>query len=303
MISLTMLEPPILNPRPTVVADEEARKLGIGHEWDQPDIRRNPKLWLKLYIEGLTLHRRSFALAARADRILDLGCAGGWFSIELARKRSDIQVDAIDTDGRLLDWGRYYLERLSAVGKAVGKVRFSETDVDEFPWDEHEEEYDLIHAGFILSRTKKPVEALGGIYRALKPGGWLIYHDATDPPSRNLNRLARLQHALSNWSNISSDPWSWRRAWERRYRFDRVRAKARAGEPTEKDVVRRLEELFAMRFHERRRAILDLYLASFSKKNETRRSMMIPLVKLCDDVLCRTDLLVGATRYVLGQKR
>lgn len=303
MISLTKVEPRLLNPRPTVLLDSSAPLPGHGRGWDQPDIKKNPKFWVKFYLEGLTLHRRSLALAHRADRVLDLGCGGGWFSIALANKRADVQVDAIDTDGRLLDWGRYYMDRQIAEGKPVGKIRFSETDVDDFPWGDHEEEFDLVHAGFILSRTKKPIEALSGIYKCLKPGGWLIYHDCTDPPSRNLNRLARMQHSLVNWKDASSDPWSWRRKWERRYMFDKVRAKARRGEPEEKEVVRRLEELFAMRFHERRRAYLDIYLATIKQKNRVRKSLMVPAVKLMDDILCRTDMLVGATRYVLGQKR
>ena len=300
MISLTKLEPPILNPRPTVLNEGLGQS---GRMWDQPDIRRNPKLWLKLYLEGLTLHRRSLALAARADNILDLGCGSGWFSIELAQKRADVNIHAVDTDGRLLDWGRYYVERLNNEGKKLGPIHFAQTDVDEFPWEDHEEEFDLVHAGFILSRLKNPAEALTGIYKSLKPGGWLIYHDCTDPPSRNLNRFARFQHSLEKWKDISSDPWSWRRKWERRYRLDKVRAKSRSDEPTEKEMVRRIEELFAMRFHERRRAFLDMYLSTFTKSNKNRRSLLIPLVKFVDDAMVRTDMLVGATRYVLGQKR
>jgi len=95
---------------------------GMSRHWDQPDIKKNPNYWLKLYLEGLTLHRRSFALAARADRILDLGCGGGWFSIHLARKRNDLLIDAVDTDGRLLDWGRLYVDRLNTKGENLGKI-------------------------------------------------------------------------------------------------------------------------------------------------------------------------------------
>jgi SAM-dependent methyltransferase len=303
MISLTKIEPPLLFPRPAVLIDGEDTIPGLSRRYDQPDIKINPRYWAKFYLEGLTLHRRSFALASRADRILDLGCGGGWFSIALAKKRSDILVDAVDTDGRLLDWGRLYMDRLNVEGRNPGKVRFSETDVDEFPWDEYEEEFDLVHAGYILSRAKNPIEALDGIYKVLKPGGWLIYHDCTEPPSRNLNRLARFQHALVGSYNKSSDPWSWRRRWKRKYLFDTVRAKARHAEPKECDVVRRLEELFAMRYHVRRRALLDMALKSKPKSTFGRQAFYIPILKFVDDMLCFTGQLVGATRYVLGQKR
>lgn len=301
MLSLTKVEPAVLNPRPTLPTGESFHS--GGRYWDQPDIRRNPKLWLKLYLEGLTIHRRSLALAYRADRVLDLGCGGGWFSIALANKRSDVVIDAIDVDGRLLDWGRYYAEARMVQAGTFGRIRFSETDIDEFSWQDHEEEFDLVHAGFILSRAKRPLEALAGIYKVLKPGGWLIYHDCTDPPSRNLNRLARVQHALEKWKDDTSDPWSWRRVWERRYRLDKVRAKSRTAQPTEQEVLRRLEELFAMRYQEQRRALLDMYLATFTTSNQPSRMFWLPAVKFLDDALCWTGVLVGGVRYVLGQKR
>jgi SAM-dependent methyltransferase len=301
MISLTKIEPRILFPRPNFAIDEHTPET-FEYKWDRPDIKRNPKFWLKLYLEGLTLHRRSFALAARADNVLDLGCGSGWFSIALAQRRSGVSIDAVDKDGRLLDWGRYYMDRLKAEGNGVGKVRFSEADIDEFPWQDYEEKFDLVHAGFILSRLNNPSEALNGIYKSLKPGGWLIYHDATDPPSRNLNRLARMQHYMDHWKDASSDPWAWRRVWERRYRYDVVRAKARTSEPEEKEVIRRLEELFAMRFHDRRRPTLDLFLSVY-KADSTKWALLLPLFKFCDDFCCWSNLLVGGTRYVLGQKR
>jgi SAM-dependent methyltransferase len=303
MISLSKIEPPLLFPRPAVLTDGEDLMPGLSRRWDQPDIKINPRYWAKFYLEGLSLHRRSLALAGRADRILDLGCGGGWFSIALAKRRSDIVVDAVDTDGRLLDWGRLYVDRLNAEGRNPGKVRFSETDVDEFAWDEYEEQFDLVHAGYILSRCNDPIEALNGIYKVLKPGGWLIYHDCTAPPSRNLNRLARFQHALVSVYNKSSDPWSWRRRWELKYLFDMVRAKARRSEPEESEVVRRLEELFAMRYHVRRRALLDMALKSRPKRTFGRQALYLPMVKFVDDMLCFSGQLVGATRYVLGQKR
>lgn len=303
MISLSTIEPAILNPRPNLVVDNEASVSRVSERWDQPDIKKNPRYWLKMYLEGLTLHSRSLALASRAKNVLDLGCGGGWFSIALAQRRPDLRVEAIDIDKRLLDWGRFYLERLISQGKSVGEVRFTEQNVDEFPWDEYEEAFDLVHAGFILSRVSKPEDALSGIYKVLKPGGWVIYHDVTDPPSRNLNRISRLQHTFEKWKDASSDPWSWRRKWERRYRWDIARIKARGSNPDEKDVIRRFEELFAMRFHERRRALLDMFVKEQRRKKSTTYAALIPFIKLFDDILCRTDLLVGGVRYVLGQKR
>ena len=58
-----------------------------------------------------------------------------------------------------------------------------------------------------------------------------------------------------------------------------------------------------MRYHTRRRALLDLALKSKPMATFSRQAMFVPMVKLVDDILCYTDQLVGATRYVLGQKR
>lgn len=299
---LPKLEPPILFPRPAVV-DEEGRGSG---PWlrltDYPDIRRNPRLWLKLYLEGFTLHSRSLALAGRSERVLDLGCGSGWFALAAARQNPRIEVEALDNDGRLLDWGRLYSDRLRNQGVKLGSIAFREVDLADYPWSEVEESFDLVHAGFILSRCEDPGAVLQGVYRALRPGGWLIYHDATEAPEGNLDQLARLHHAWAKWRDPSSDPWSWRRLWKQRYLFDTVRTFARHRDPSESHVMGRLEELFAIRYQERRRALLDLYLRMGRKKPQ-RHALLLPLAKLTDDLLTRTGVMQGACRYVLAQKR
>lgn len=301
MLALPKIEPTILFPRPAVL-DED----GSGGPWlratDNPDIRRNPRLWLKLYLEGLTLHRRSLGLARRSERILDLGCGCGWFALAVAHAHPKAQIDAIDTDGRLLDWARYYYDRLQNQGARLGTITFAETDVASYPWAEMEDQLDLVHAGFILSRCANPGEVLEGIYKALKPGGWLIYHDATEPPAGNLDQIAKLHHHLVRWRDPTSDPWSWRRLWRQRYLFDTVRTFARHKDPGESHVLGRIEELFAIRHQERRRSVLDLYL-TMGRKKPYRHALLLPLAKLADDLLTRLGLMQGACRYVLAQKR
>lgn len=293
---MVTIESPVLFPRPS--KDSSL----VRSPTDQPDLVRNPKFWLKMFIEGFTLHTRSLALAKRAERVLDLGCGSGWFALAVAKRNPEARIDAIDTDGKLLDWGRYYSDHLRNSKKQIGRIAFKEIDVDEFPWADCEEEYDLIHAGFILSRCKEPNEALQGMYRALKPGGWLIYHDCTDPPSRNLNRLTKWDHKWSRLTNPASDPWETRRKWQYRYLYDLVRSKARKSEPRENQVLTRLEELFAIRFQQRRRAFLDLYVTNRRKKKKNYY-VLLPVVKFLDDILLRLRYFHGSCRYVLAQKR
>ncbi len=302
MQALPSIEPTILFPRPAVFDNDGSGTGPWLEHTDHPDLRRNPKLWLKLYLEGLTLHRRSFALAKQSSQILDLGCGGGWFSIAAARANPGASIQAVDLDGRLLDWGRYYFDRLKNQGERIGDISFVESDVVKLPWEEMEDSLDLVHAGFILSRCKEPGEVLQGIYKALRPGGWLIYHDATEPPAGNLDRLAQLNHFWVKWRDPSSDPWNWRRIWRQRYLFDTVRMLARHTEPTESHVLTRLEELFAIRFQERSRSVLDLYLR-MGRKTPQRHALMLPLTKLADDLGTRFGVVQGACRYVLAQKR
>lgn len=302
MQALPALEPTVLFPRPGVL-NEDGTGAGPWSELtDHPDIQRNPRLWLKLFLEGLTLHRRTLNLAKRSSDILDLGCGGGWFSIAVARANPLARVEAVDKDGRLLDWGRYYLDRLKNKGGRLGQVSFVQSDLADLPWGEMEEKFDFVHAGFILSRCKDPGEVLQGIYKALRPGGWLVYHDATDPPDGNLDRLARMNHQWAKWKDPSSDPWSWRRIWRQRYLFDTVRTLARHSEPSESHVLTRLEELFAIRHQERRRAVLDLYLR-MGRKTPQRQFLLLPLAKFADDLSTRLGFTQGACRYVIAQKR
>lgn len=302
MLALPKIEPTILFPRPAVVDDDGTAAGPWLQMTDHPDIRRNPRLWLKLYLEGLTLHRRSLALARSSERILDLGCGGGWFAIAAARSNPKACIDAIDMDGRLLDWGRYYFNRLQHQGLKMGSIAFKEANVADYPWSDVEEQVDLVHAGFILSRCSDPGEVLQGIYKALKPGGWLIYHDATEPPAGNLDQLARLHHWWAKWRDPTSDPWGWRRLWRQRYLFDPVRTFARHSDPTEAHVLSRIEELFAIGFQTRQRALIDLY-SRMGRNKPYRHALLLPMVKLGDDLSTRLGLVQGACRYVLAQKR
>ncbi len=301
MLSLTKTEPHLLFPRPAIVERSQG-SYSLERWLDQPDLRHNPRLMLKLFLEGITLHRRSFALASRAERVLDLGCGGGWFSIAVGRANPRSSVLGLDSDQRLLNWGQFYWEHLKRQGKVQAELEFQAVQIENFPWTEHEESFDLVHAGFILSRCKDPGAVLQGIYSVLRPGGWLIYHDCTDPPPENLDALARWSHLGAKWREPSSDPWSWRRLWEQRYRFDVVRALARTKEPDEQHVVRRLEELFAIRFQERRRAFLDIFLRR-TNRSPVMQSVLLPTVKFTDDLVRRLDILQGACRYINAQKR
>lgn len=302
MQAIPKIEAGLLFPRATVVD-----KTGVGTgPWlgltDQPDLRLNPKLWFKLFVEGLTLHSKSFALAKKSERILDLGCGGGWFAIEAARGQVATQVVAVDIDASQIGWAKGYYSHLEDKGVKMGRISFLELDIANFPWQENEQGFDLVYAGFILSRVSEPDQVLERIYKALRPGGWLIYYDATEPPAKNLDVLARAQHRLTSWRDPASDPWAWRRFWLQRYRYDIVRTLARSKEPSEGDVMSRLEELFAVHHQERRRSFLDMYL-SRGGAHTFLRAALIPTFKFADDLITRIGLLDGACRYVLAQKR
>lgn len=302
MQAIPKIEASLLFPRATVVD-----KTGVGTgPWlsltDQPDLRLNPKIWFKLFVEGLTLHNKGLALAGRSERILDLGCGSGWFSIEAARRNVTTQVVAVDIDASQIAWAKGYCSHLEDKGVRMGRISFLEQDIANFPWQKDEQGFDLVYAGFILSRVGEPGQVLEGIYKALRPGGWLIYYDATEPPAKNLDVLACTQHRLTGWRDPASDPWAWRRAWLQRYRYDIVRTLARSKEPSESHLMSRIEELFAVHHQERRRSFIDMYLSG-GRRRTLWRTALIPTFKFADDLITRLGLLDGACRYVLAQKR
>ena len=126
------------------------------------------------------------------ERALDLGCAVGRTSLELARACK--AVDALDTstafinaactlrdqgqlDYSVVDEGNIRSERranLAELGLAgpAQRVNFEVGDASRLPVPD--EPYDLVFAGNLIDRLANPADFLDRLPQQVRPGGWLV---------------------------------------------------------------------------------------------------------------------------------
>jgi ubiquinone/menaquinone biosynthesis C-methylase UbiE len=100
-------------------------------------------------------------------KVLDVGCGWGDTAIQLAKKVPEGRVLGLDCVDAFLEKGR-------ADAKAAGlnNVGFVRGDVEVYPF---EAEWDLCYSRFGMMFFNMPVAAMKNIFRALKPGGQLVF--------------------------------------------------------------------------------------------------------------------------------
>lgn len=283
------LEPP----NPNSLGYDFLRRVGAN----QPDARKNPRMWGRVLAFGPTVLRRTLEAGEGARNIADLGCGNGWLSLELARRHRSAVIDAVDRDDRAVEWAREYYERLSVSGQ-LAEVHHHDCEVEAFELPDHS--YDLIVLSFVLGTLSEPGQLLGRVWHALRPGGRLVYYDATEAPPITLDRLATLAHRLARLRGQMSDPWNKRRRLAAAYLHDAVRRHRAEDGPPESHLFHRIEEKFEVTYQLRTRAFLDLLLESTSPR---RLPLVLPLYKLADDLSVLFGYLEGACRFVVARKR
>jgi ubiquinone/menaquinone biosynthesis C-methylase UbiE len=104
-------------------------------------------------------------------RCIDLGCGGGEVSFEIARLVGpDGRVTGVDMDEVKLS-----LARQAAVERGVKNVEFRVLNVND--WDEAGA-YDVVYCRTLLHHLSHPVELLGRMWAAVRPGGAIVVEDA-----------------------------------------------------------------------------------------------------------------------------
>lgn len=233
--------------------------------------------------------------ASRAPDVADLGCGSGWFSLEVARRNSQAVIRAIDKDEERLSWARSYYEKRRG---RKGVIEHVLADLAEVEFDPGS--LDVVVAFFVLSQIKAPMELLEKIKSALRPGGVLLYYDATEPPTRNLEKLSRLMHRRARFRGKMSDPWTERRKLEQMYRNDLARGGRPEGEPGEVEISSFIAKNFDLLLQTRQRALVDLKVKGLSAMDAFYE---LPFWKTLDDVLVRSGYLEGATRFMVARQR
>ena len=104
-------------------------------------------------------------------RCIDLGCGGGQVTLEIARLVAPGEsAVGVDMDQIKLD-----LARRTAAQRGLGNVEFRQLNVRD--WDEPGG-YDAVYCRVLLHHLSWPVDLLGRMWAAVRPGGVLIVEDA-----------------------------------------------------------------------------------------------------------------------------
>jgi SAM-dependent methyltransferase len=101
---------------------------------------------------------------------LDVGCGGGDIAFELARMVGPAgRVVGWDIDETILE-----LARSEAQSQNLSSIEFKLADIT---CNQPEQEFDLVHARFVLTHLVRPEEALKRMYGSIRPGGVVILED------------------------------------------------------------------------------------------------------------------------------
>jgi len=136
---------------------------------------------------------------AAGMRCIDLGCGGGAVTLEIATMIApDGHVRGIDMDEVKLD-----LARAAAATRGIENVEFRALNLNE--WHETGA-YDLVFCRFVLQHVRHPVEMLGRMWAAVRPGGVIIVEDpdfdgwCCHPPNDGFDFFLRAySQAIAHW--------------------------------------------------------------------------------------------------------
>ena len=110
-------------------------------------------------------------------RVLEVGCASGWLSLEMARRGA--HVEGWDVAGEALTLAQDY----AAQNPPAGSVQYRLLDINHAPLERGA--YDLIVAMGVVHHLAEVEAVLRRFRQALKPSGLLFVSDALDTPRAN----------------------------------------------------------------------------------------------------------------------
>jgi len=108
------------------------------------------------------------------DRVLELGCYNGWFSLEMARLGATI--DAHDISTRAIKIAKKYFLKCQKGEKVAGKISYYVSDLNypKFP----RKNYDIVVIRNVLHHLMNLEALFKELKKSLKPGGKILVDDA-----------------------------------------------------------------------------------------------------------------------------
>jgi 2-polyprenyl-3-methyl-5-hydroxy-6-metoxy-1,4-benzoquinol methylase len=121
-------------------------------------------------MRSTTLHLLERAGMRRGMICLEVGCGGGELAFDMAR--------LVGPEGRVLgtdiDPTKLELARREAAAQHLANLEFRLADITR---NGLEDKFDLIHARFVLTHLRNPLDALVRMREALRPAGVMVVED------------------------------------------------------------------------------------------------------------------------------
>jgi ubiquinone/menaquinone biosynthesis C-methylase UbiE len=126
---------------------------------------------------------------ADGDKVLDVGCANGYSSINFARDKQ-IKLRGLDYIPQMIEYANLHLSKVANL--LAGQAEFAVGDITQLA--EPDNAYDkvvVIRVVINLGTWENQLKGLRECIRVLKPGGVLLLSEATIQGWQNLNHFRR----------------------------------------------------------------------------------------------------------------
>src|SRR5262245_12666607 len=109
-------------------------------------------------------------------RVLDVGTGTAQIPVELAPRRNDLRITAIDLAAHMLQ----IAQRNVIQARLTSQIKLEQVDAKRLPWADGE--FDAVVSNSIIHHIPEPRTALHEMVRVLRAGGTLFVRDLLRPP-------------------------------------------------------------------------------------------------------------------------
>lgn len=127
------------------------------------------------------------ALLHSCKDAIDLGCGGGWMTLELAR--SGVDVTGFDIGEERLQIARDYYEMLRSEEEGLGKVVYKRADLNKIELPPESTDFAISVGTF--HHVLENAHLVQEVYKALRPGGYFVIMDVAEERFLFANRVGQ----------------------------------------------------------------------------------------------------------------